>query len=200
MWGRKQQHQDDDRDYDDDDDYRRPPSRGEADQRTRASFYERRRWDPTSERNAADPDNVDREWGRASDRERARYWDRSLRDSGYDSGGRLDARDDPDRQQRWGMERGGKERKKGKQYRKQRGASHVVCVDDTDDAMSAFRHAAKHLPRDDRLILTHGVYEGLLGHSRSDVERLHRVKRKFLNACEDLNVRVTRGHAPSDGG
>jgi hypothetical protein len=66
---------------------------------------------------------------------------------------------------------------------------HVVCVDETPDAERAFKFAARHLPSEHRLVLTHGLYEGLLGHNRSDELRLRRVGNKYMQACSELGVR-----------
>ena len=57
---------------------------------------------------------------------------------------------------------------------------HVVCVDETKDSQRAFKFALRNLPPDHRLVLTHGLYEGLLGHNRADEARLRRV-RNFID-------------------
>lgn len=177
MWNRREQK---DRDYAYDDDSR---DSGGMNRDTAESFERRRRWDPSSMQDYDENDNIDHDWEKASPRERKDFWDESLRQA--------------DDSQDWSKkhdERYQRKKEKGeKKYRKRDSGgspSHVICVDDTHDAMHAFRHAAKNLPRDHRLILTHGLYEGLLGHGRADEERMHRVQSKFLTACSDLDVRA----------
>jgi hypothetical protein len=65
---------------------------------------------------------------------------------------------------------------------------HVVCVDETKDSQRAFKFALRNLPPDHRLVLTHGLYEGLLGHNRADEARLRRVRNKYLQTCSEQGV------------
>ncbi|ELR15529.1 universal stress family protein [Acanthamoeba castellanii str. Neff] len=82
---------------------------------------------------------------------------------------------------------------------------HVVCVDETKDSQRAFKFALRNLPPDHRLVLTHGLYEGLLGHNRADEARLRRRNCTFKhihftstgNFGEEVCDLAERAHAQS---
>jgi len=169
---------------------------GEANRRTKESFEERRRWDPDSDARAR-PDNIDYEWAYSDDDRKRRMWDKSLKDAGFKGRGETELRNDPDlpddlphrhtpRSKRgwWLEDREAEGRHKRASHQRRK---HVVCVDNTDESLRAFRYAAKHLPRGDRLILTHGLYEGLSGHDEVDEQRMARVRDKYLTACADFD-------------
>jgi len=169
--------------------------RKDADRRTRESFEERRRWDPDSDERTR-PDNVDYDWASSDDDRRERLWDKSLKDAGFKGRRETEFLNDPD--SRDDLPHRHSPRYHRRAWREdddeendtlgRRGDRlHIVCVDDTEDAMRAFRFAAIHLPHKDRLILTRGLYEGITGHDEADEQRMRRVREKFLSACADYD-------------
>jgi hypothetical protein len=63
---------------------------------------------------------------------------------------------------------------------------HVVCVDDLKESRRALRFALKNVPRNHRLLLVHGKYEGRIGGERVMPEE---IRSRFMRMCKDEGVR-----------
>merc|ERR1712093_373835 len=62
---------------------------------------------------------------------------------------------------------------------------HVVCVDDLKESRRALRFALNNVPRNHRLLLVHGKYEGRIGGERVMPEE---IRSRFLRMCKDEGV------------
>ena len=70
---------------------------------------------------------------------------------------------------------------------------HVVCVDDLAASRRALRFALKNVPRNHRLLLVHGKYEGRIGGERVMPEE---IRSRFLRLCKDEGVREAPSPPP----
>jgi hypothetical protein len=71
---------------------------------------------------------------------------------------------------------------------------HVVCVDDLKESRRALRFALKNVPRNHRLLLVHGKYEGRIGGERAMPEE---IRSRFLRMCKEEGVREAPPPPPS---
>lgn len=63
---------------------------------------------------------------------------------------------------------------------------HVVCVDDLKESRRALRFALKNVPRNHRLLLVHGKYEGRIGGERAMPEE---IRSRFLRMCKEEGMK-----------
>merc|ERR1711974_264681 len=63
---------------------------------------------------------------------------------------------------------------------------HVVCVDDLKESRRALRFALKNVPRNHRLLLVHGKYEGRMGGERVMPEE---IRSRLMRLCKDEGMK-----------
>merc|ERR1711982_60166 len=63
---------------------------------------------------------------------------------------------------------------------------HVVCVDDLKESRRALRFALKNVPRNHRLLLVHGKYEGRIGAERVMPEE---IRSRLMRLCKDEGMK-----------